>query len=214
MKKFNLLKEIIIVDKEELLQAINSQKEFGITIDGSITYQPHQEIVIYKGKHTTKHSALSPQKPLDITEFLGNNYKIAESEGKIGIKASLAWQDIIGYNYDLASYDDTTTDGVSEFAEKELEELGWYADEFEIKYRELIDLVENECDGILLCIEQEKPDYRFSGLGFIQDTKQTYDAMFAYAQKKVQEKIKNDPLYSVDNLNEDEEEAARYFNVI
>jgi len=214
MKKFNLLQEIIIIDKDKLLQAINSQKEFGITIDGNITYTPNDQIVIYKGKYTQKHSALSLPKPLDIAEFLGKNYKIAQNEGKIGIKASLAWQNIIEYNYNLASYDDTTNEGITEFNEKELEELGWYADEFEITYRELVDLIEKECEGIILCIEQEKPDYRFSGLGFIKDPQEAYKTMYTYTQQKIKEIIKTDPLFFADKLNDDEEEAAKYFKVL
>ena len=214
MKKFNLLQEIIIIDKEKLLQAINSQKEFGITINGEITYEPTKEIVIYKGKHAPKHSPLSIPKPLDIAEVLGSNYKIAESDGKIGIKASLAWQDIIEYNYDLASYDDTSNEGINEFNEKELETLGWHADEFEITYRELVDLIEEKAKGTILCIEQEKPDYRFSGLGFIEDPQEAYNLMYKYAQEKIKQKMLNDPLFSAENLSEDEEEAAKYFQVL
>ena len=214
MKKFNLLKEIIIVDKNELLNAINSQKEFGIKLDGSITYEPQNEIVIYKGKHQPKISALAPPKPISIQEILGENYRIAESEGKIGIKAANAFREIVKFNYDNALYDDTTNEGVHEFADKRLEEIGWHADEFEIKYRELIEVIEEKCDGTLLCIEQEEPSYQFSGLGFVDDTQKTYEVLYEYVQKKIKEKMASDPLYTKENLSEDEEEAARYFKVL
>ena len=214
MKKFNLLKEIIIVDKNELLNAINSQKEFGIKLDGSITYEPQNEIVIYKGKHTPKISALAPPKPISIQEMLGENYRIAESEGKIGIKAANAFREIVKFNYDNALYDDTTNEGVHEFADKKLEEIGWHADEFEIKYRELIEVLEEKCDGTLLCIEQEKPSYQFSGIGFIDDKDAAYKLLYEYVQKRIKEKMASDPLFAPENLNEDEEEAARYFKLL
>ena len=214
MKKFNLLKEIIIVDKNELLRAINSQKEFGIKLDGSITYDPNNEIVIYKGKHQPKISPLAPKKPISIQEILGENYRIAESEGKIGIKAANAFREIVKFNYDNALYDDTTNEGVHEFADKKLEEIGWYADEFEIKYRELIEVLEEKCEGTLLCIEQEKPSYQFSGIGFVDDKNTAYEILYKYTKEKIKEKMASDPLFAPDNLNDDEEEAARYFQLL
>jgi hypothetical protein len=212
MKKVNLFKEIIVVDKQELLNAINSQKEFGIKLDGSITFSPDNDIVIFKGKYTPKNSTPLAPKPLKIEEFLGHNYKIAEVDGKIGIKASGAWQDIIKINYDKASYDDTTNEGVNEFDDKDLEDIGWWADEFDIKYRELIDVIEKQCDGTLLCIEQEKP-YQFSGLGFIKDKKQAYEVLYKYCQEKISKIIKEDPIYSKENLSDDEKEALEYFDI-
>ena len=212
MKKFNLLKEIIIVDKNELLQAINSQKEFGIKLDGSITYTPHRDIVIYKGKHTPKQVSLAPPKPLSIEELLGHEYKMVENEGKIGIKAANAWREIVKFNYDLAMYDDTTNDGIAEFSNKKLENIGWYADEFEISYRELVDVMEERCAGVLLCIEQDEP-YQFSGLGFIDDPKKCYETLYRYAKEKILSKIETDELYKVENLSDDEKEAAEFFGI-
>jgi len=54
MKKFNLFNEIITVNKQELLQAINSAKEYGINIKGEIKYLPfdEKEILIYQEKHS------------------------------------------------------------------------------------------------------------------------------------------------------------------
>ncbi len=214
MKKFNLLKEIIIVDKNELLSAINSQKEFGIKLDGSITFEPQNEIVIYKGIHKPKISSLTPPKPVSIQEILGENYKTAENEGKVGIKAAKAFREIVQLNYDNALYDDTSADGVFEFADKKLEEIGWHADEFEIKYRELIEVLEEKCEGTLLCIEQEKPSYQFSGIGFVDDKEEAYNLLYDYAKEKIKEKMASDPLFAPENLSEDEEEAARYFNLL
>jgi hypothetical protein len=213
MDKFNLLKEIIIVEKQPLLNAISSQKYFGICLNGEITFDPDNKIVIYKGKHTPKISALTPKKPISIKDFLGPNYRVAEDQTKVGIKASTAWQDIIGFNYDNALYDDTTAEGVHEFSDDSLEQIGWYADEFGIDYRELIDIIEANCKGTLLCVEQEEP-YNFSGLGFVDDPKEAYDLLYNHCQEKIKNKIATDTLYKKDQLNNSELEAAKFFDAI
>ena len=65
-----------------------------------------------------------------------------------------------------------------------------------------------------LCIEQEKPQYQFSGLGFIADDKEAFEALFAHCQNKIKEMIQNDPLYTKENLSDDEREAAEFFQLL
>ena len=214
MKKFNLLKEIIIVDESELSKAVNSQKKFGIALDGTITYTPDEEIVIFKAQVDQIDSLSLSSQLTTIQKIFGESYKIAKKEGKIGIKASYAFREIVKLNYNLALYDDTSADGVFEFADKKLEEIGWHADEFGISYRELIEELEERAKGVLLCIEQEKPSYQFSGLGFVDDVDAAYELLFSYARKRVEKKIKEDPLYKKENLSSDEKEAAHYFGVL
>lgn len=217
MKKFNLFKEIITVAKQELLNAINTNREFAILSDGTIMFTPLEgkEIIIYQGKHSpTPTNSLQPPKPFTLQEFFGKNYQLVEDEDRVLIKAFSNWQNLIGLNAPRASYDDTTGDGVAEFANKELEEMGWHVTEFDVKYRELVELIEEKCDGTLLCIEQEEPHYQFSGLGFIADDKQAQEVVFNYCQAKIKEKMDNDPLYAKDNLSDDEEEAAEFFQLL
>ena len=215
MKKCNLFKEIITVNKQELLSAINSQKEFGINTKGEIVFAPFapKEALIYAGKHTPKPTnSLQVPKPLTLSEILGKNYQVVEDDDRVLIKAFSNWQELITLNLPRASYDDTTGDGVAEFSNKELEQIGWHATEFDISYRELVELIEEKCEGILLCIEQEEPHYQFSGLGFIADDEVAKKVVFKYCQEKIKEKMGNDDLYSPENLSEDEEDAARFFN--
>lgn len=217
MKKFNLFKEIIIVNKQELLNAINSQKEFAINIKGEILFTPlaDKEAIIYIGKHIPQPTnSLMPPKPITLAEMLGKNYQVVEDEDRVLIKAFSNWQTLIGANVVRASYDDTTGDGVGEFSNKDLETMGWHATEFNITYRELVELIEEKCEGFLLCIEQEEPHYQFSGLGFIADDEKAKEVVFAYCQEKIKKMIAEDDLYSVDNLTDDEEEAAQFFKVL
>ena len=196
MKKFNLINEIIIVAKSDFDDAINSKKTFAITINGKIIYDNFNEPLIYKGKG-------KPEK----------NYQIVEDEERILIKAFSNWQELIGINTPIASYDDTTADGVGDFSDKNLEEIGWHVAEFNVNYRTLVEVLEEKCEGIILCIEQKEP-YQFSGLGFLSDNAHAKEVLFDFCKNKAKELIENDPDFAKENLTDDEEEAAEFFGVI
>ena len=205
MKKFNLFNEIIITDKPTLLQAINSSKVFGIDINGEIIQAPFEnnEILIYQG---------NPEIIGDFTKVLGKNYQLVEDEDRVLIKAFSNWQELIAVNTPRASYDDTTADGIAEFSNKDLEDIGWHATEFDVDYRTLVELLEEKCDGTILCIEQEEP-YQFSGLGFIGDYKQAKELLFGFCQTKVRDMIENNPDFKREELTDDEEDAAKFFKL-
>jgi len=216
MKKFNLFNEIIIVNKQELLQAINKSQEFGINIKGEIKYPPfaENEILVYQGQHTPQHSnVLMPSKPQSLGEIFGKNYQIVEDDDRVLIKAFSNWQELIQVNTPRASYDDTTADGVDKFTNAELEDIGWNATEFNISYRTLVEILEEKCSGTMLCIEQEEP-YQFSGLGFLDDDAHAKEVLFTYCQNRIKKMMREDPLYAKDNLSDDEAEAAEFFNLL
>jgi len=217
MKKFNLFKEIITASRDEVLKAINSAKTFGINYKGDVIYEPYgdKEILIFSGKHTPKPaSALTPPTPVQLSEIFGKNYQIVEDDERVLIKAFSNWQELIGLNTPNCSYDDTTADGVAEFSNKELENIGWQATEFNIQYRSLVEEVEEKCEGITLCIEQEEPQYQFSGLGFIFDDKEAEKVMFEYSKKHVKHMMETDSDFAKESLTDDEEEAAKFFGVL
>ncbi len=209
MKKFNLFKEIIVVNRNDFMRGLNSNKRFAISYTGDVVFEPFEPtlISIYEG-------VIPPVSPLaanlarPITEILGKNYRIVEDDDRILIKAAAAWQSIIGFNQRRALYDDTTADGIAEFSDKTLETIGWYATEFHIKYRELVDQFEEQCEGIVICIEQEEP-YQFSGLGFIFDLNEAQKIAFNYCVNVIQDKLANDEEFAT--LSDDEQEAKDYF---
>ena len=215
MKKFNLFKEIIIVEKSALLQAINSAKVFGINIKGEIKHEPfdEKEILIYKGKQTPAvTSALTPAVTPSLETMLGKNYQLVIDEDRVLIKAFSNWQELIVINTPRASYDDTTGDGVADFSNTELENIGWQATEFNINYRSMVEHLEENCEGTLLCIEQEEP-YQFSGLAFLSDDNHAKEVLFNYCQSEAKKLMDGDPLYAKYELNDDEEEAAEFFKL-
>lgn len=212
MKKFNLFKEIIVVQRSDFMQAINAGKHFAISHEGKIVYEPFEEnlISIYEGS-IPPVSPLSTSLARPISEMLGSNYRLVEDDDRILIKATPAWQSIIGFNRNRSLYDDTSGDGIAEFADKTLEAIGWHATEFNIQYRDIVDLFEEKCEGILICIEQEEP-YQFSGLGFIFDMESAQKIAFDYCANVIKNKISNDPDFAT--LSNDEKEAAEYFNIV
>lgn len=212
MKKFNLFKEIIVVAKSDFLHALNSAKRFAIRYDGQIVFEPFAPdlISIYEGS-VTPNSPISTNLSRPLTAMLGDNYRIVEDDERILIKAPGAWQSIINFNQRRALYDDTTGDGIAEFSDKALEDMGWHATEFNIGYRDIVEQFEHQCEGILLCIEQEEP-YQFSGLGFVFDLEYARKVGLEYCVKTIKEKIANDDDFAT--LSDDEEEAAEFFKVL
>jgi hypothetical protein len=217
MKKFNLFNEIITAKKSELLLAINAGKTFGINYKGETLYPPYaeKEILIFEGKYTPKPvSALSPVAAVNIADVFGKNYQIVEDDERILIKAFSNWQALIGLNTARSSYDDTTADGVAEFSNKELENIGWLATEFNINYRNIVEEIEEKCEGITLCIEQEEPQYQFSGLGFIFDDAEAQRVVFDFAKSHVKHMMETHEDFTKELLSDDEKEAAEFFGLL
>ncbi len=206
MKKFNLFKEIITSNTIELKKAIENGDKFAINIKGEIKQEPFNEkdILIY-------HGTPDKLKPLEIT--LGNKYQVVVDNDRVLIKAFGNWQELIAINTPQASYDDTTADGVDEFSTKDMETIGWHATEFSILYRELVEVLEQECAGTLFCIEQDEP-FQFSGFGFLDNFDNARDTLFAFCQNKIKYLLENYDEYDIDDLTDDEEEAAKFFKVI
>ncbi len=217
MKKFNLVKEIIIADRIALMQAVNSAKTFGITYKGDIKYTPFEptDIFIYQGSiNRPAPSALMAPKPIQLSDLFDHTYQIVEDDDRVLIKAAGAWQDLLSVNTPNAEYDDSTGDGIAEFSHKELEDIGWHATEFNINYREPSEKLEEDAEGILFCIEYEGDNYQFSGLGYVHNIEEARKILFDYCQQRIDSLIKNDENFTRDELTDDEEEAAKFFGVI
>lgn len=206
MKKFNLFNEVIVVNKSELQNIMLKGEEFGIDIYGNIidnSSYTKDDIYIFKGKTDAD---------LELIKSFGNKYQLVEDGDRVLIKAFGNWQALIEINTPNATYDDTTSDGVGEFEDEGLENIGWNAVDFNINYRSLVEVLEEKCEGILLCIEQDDP-YQFSGLGFIEDTKVAYDVLFKYVQERIIELMKTDDDYKRENLDSDELEVLEFFKL-
>ncbi len=213
MKKFNLATERIAVDKKPLLHAINSGKIFGITTEGEVVYEPFDTAkrYIWQGSMQQPTSALQPRRTL--AQLFGPTYKIEESGEQVTIDAADAWNEIVPFNRAGALYDDTTVDGVMDFADETLEDMSWHAVEFGVTNRDIADAIEEACEGTLYCVHKEEPFF-FSALVYVDDLEQAREAAKRMIVAKIEEKLANDPDYAPELLDEDQEEAARYFGVL
>ena len=63
-------------------------------------------------------------------------------------------------------YFDHQSDGVELFEDKELEDYGWNASALDINYREISEFIEEFCEGVLLCYDNE---IQFSGFIIVDD---------------------------------------------
>lgn len=213
MKTFNLVEETIAVNQVDFISAVNKGAEFAITYEGEIVTGDLETItlpVIFKGK-ATRQSAVSA-KPTPITEALGKHYRIALNGPKLEIKASMNWQEIIGFNMDSASYDDTTGDGISHFTDREMEDMGWHATEFDITYRTMVEHLESNVEGLIFCIEQKDP-YQFSGFGFFADDAQAREVLKTFLVATIKEKMATDEIYAKEGLDDDQIEALEFFGI-
>lgn len=216
MKKFNLLQEIITVDRAALTAAINASSPFGITIKGEIHHPPYRAKSCYIFQGSVARPAVSimqPAKPRSLAELLGGSLQVVEDGERVMIKAGRDWQRIMGYNLPGADYDDTTGDGIAEFTDGMLEDIGWHATEFDIGYRELVNEIETLCDGTLLCIENEGEHYQFSGMGFIDDIECARETCFGYCVTKIRTLLRDDESYRNGDLTDDEEDALSFFGI-
>ena len=213
LNKINLYEEIIEVPEQELSKALSSNKDFGITIKGELRYAPFDpfDIFIYQRSNPPSAStALSISKPENRQELLGKNYQIVEKNDKVLIKAAKAWEDIINYNISNCHFDDTSGNGIDTFGDQKIEDMAWMIIEFDITYTEILKFLQENTDITLLCIERNEP-YQFSAMGYFDDLTQAQKLFYGFCQKTVKNKLANDPDFTYDYLDSDQQESVEFF---
>ena len=212
MKVFNLIEEIIVLDKETFLETLNSNKEFGINIASEIVYAQFQkhDILIYK---TPPQSAMIAGQMLTVEDALKNKFQWLIDDDRILIKAAPNWNEIITLNKIRASYDDTTGYGVASFMDMGLQEMGGHATEFNIDYRDIVTFLEEHCEGTILCIATKEP-FMFHGLGFFADNQQAKKIMYEYCQTAIKKLLEEGTEFNIDTINSDHADAAEYFDCL
>jgi hypothetical protein len=215
MKKINLLKDKISVNSNNFLQAINQNEKFGITIDGQIHYEPFkEEIYIFQGKKKKPSSLLQATKPILIDEILGGKYKVLIAGDQTLVYAGGEWDKITKLNKKICDYEDGSSDGIEVFDDSKLEEIGWNGADFDISYRDLVEVIEPEgtVDGYLVCIENLEP-YNFIGFAKITDIKKARKLIFEQAKKLISLKIQKHPHFTKELLDEDLLKTVSYFDI-
>ncbi len=216
MKIFNVAKEKITVDKTSLMNAINSTKEFAITIDGKVLYPPYADnaIYIYKGAIAPiPTTGLLVPKPMSLEALFGPGYKVEEQGDAVIFDVANAWNVIVPLNLENATFDDTTSDGIMDLFDPELEEMSWHGVEWGITNREISDVIEQKCEGTLFCYHTESP-FMFSSLVYVDDMACAREKVKEMIVETIKEKLAHDPEFAQESLSEDEIEAAEFFGLL
>ena len=208
MKKINIKDLELNIDITQILNLYASKSSIIIDVDGKI-YTTLDEVrkkaVIYKNLEIKQLSAMLDAKAIASALFADYKPNIVGTICKI--KPVSNWQNIIDLNKENMLYFDHQSDGVEMFEDKELEDYGWNASALDINYREISEFIEEFCEGVLLCYDNE---IQFSGFVIVESIEDVRVKVKDYICKKTKENIKNEIL----DLDEDDViEALEFFGI-
>ncbi len=214
MKLYNLVKDLVKVDKREFIEVVNAGKFIGITPEGEIIEAKEgslpKNLYIYAGvPKPIIGSAVTKATPLAKT--LGENYDIKDEGEKISISAAKAWEEIVESNSKHTLYLDAAGEGISEFSDEELDNLIWYSCEFDINYREVAEFLESSQEGTILCIEREEP-YIFNGIALIDNLQKAREDAYRFIQNELKSGIESGKI-ELDDLTDEEIDALKFFEI-
>ncbi|MDD2895744.1 MAG: hypothetical protein PHG81_06955 [Aliarcobacter sp.] len=208
MKKINIKDLELDIDITYILNLYASKTPIIIDVDGNI-YTKLEEVekkaVIYKNMQLTQLSSMLDAKAIASQLFADYKPNIVGTICKI--KPVSNWQNIIDLNKENMLYFDHQSDGVEMFEDKELEDYGWNASALEINYREISEFIEESCDGVLLCYDNE---IQFSGFVIVDDVNDVKQKLKEYIINKAKENIKEQ---LIDIEDDDVIESLEFFGV-
>ncbi len=208
MKKINIKDLLTDIDIIQVLNFYSVKKDFYIDIDGNIIEQLTKDLkkpVICKIEHDSTNINEKDAKELCLKLF--KDYRPTIIGTICRVKPLVKWQDIIELNKENMLYFDHQSDGVEIFEDKTLEDYGWNASALEINYRQISDFIEENCDGVLLCYDNE---VQFNGFTIIDDVEQTRVKVKEFIKAQALENMKKD---IVDLDDEDVIDALEFFEM-
>lgn len=208
MKKINIKDLELNIDITHILNLYASKTPIIIDVDGNI-YTKLEEVkkkaVIYKNMDSKQISSILDAKAIASQLFADYKPNIVGTICKI--KPVSNWQNIIDLNKENMLYFDHQSDGVELFEDKELEDYGWNASALDINYREISEFIEEFCEGVLLCYDNE---IQFSGFVIVDDVNDVKQKVKEYIINKTKENIKNELIEIEDD---DVIEALEFFGI-
>lgn len=208
MRKINIKDLELNIDITHILNLYSSKTPIIIDVDGNI-YTNEKDVekkaVIYKNIDVQQLSSMLDAKTIAST--LLADYKPTLNGAICKIKPVGNWQKIIDMNKENMLYFDHQSDGVEMFEDKELEDFGWNATVLEINYREICEFIEDYCEGILLCYDNE---IQFNGFVIVEDVNDVRVRVKEFIINKAKENIDNQ---LVDTKDEDVMEALEFFGI-
>ncbi len=208
MKKINIKDLELDIDITYILNLYASKTPIIIDVDGNV-YTKLEEVkkkaVIYKNMNVSQLSSMLDAKAIASQLFADYKPNIVGTICKI--KPLSNWQNIIDLNKENMLYFDHQSDGVEMFEDKELEDYGWNASALEINYREISEFIEESCDGVLLCYDNE---IQFSGFVIVDNVNDVKQKVKEYIINKAKENIKEQ---LIDIEDDDVIEALEFFGM-
>lgn len=208
MKKINIKDLELNIDITHILNLYASKTPIIIDVDGNV-YTKLEEVikkaVIFKNLEIKQLSAMLDAKA--IASALLADYKPTISGTICKIKPVSNWQNIIDMNKENMLYFDHQSDGVELFEDKELEDYGWNASALDINYREISEFIEENCDGVLLCYDNE---IQFSGFVIVENIEEVRGKVKEYIINKTKENIKKE---LIDIEDDDVIESLDFFGI-
>ena len=208
MRKINIKDLEINIDITHILNLYASENSIIIDVDGNI-YTKLEEVekkaIIYKSMDLKQISSMLDAKAIASALFADYKPNILGTICKI--KPVSNWQNIIEMNKTNMLYFDHQSDGVELFEDKELEDYGWNASALDINYREISEFIEEFCEGVLLCYDNE---IQFSGFIIVDDVNDVKIKVKEYIINKTKENIKEQ---TIDIEDDDVIEALEFFGI-
>jgi|GEM_PF-265914 len=208
MKKINIKDIELNIDMTSLLELKSVNNKIIVDINGNKYINkasPKNVAIIYINESYEKKENINDIKSLSNDIF--SKYKPFVSGTLCKIKPLNNWQNIIGMNTQNMLYFDHQSDGVEIFEDSILEDYGWHASALEINYRAISDFIEENCEGTLLCYDNE---IQFSGFVLVDNIEVVRVQVKNFICEKTKENIKN-ALIELDD--DDVIEALEFFNI-
>jgi len=208
MKKLNIKDLLIDIDMMQLINLDENNYTLIIDIDGNMYINEKNDItkpIIYENKNFKK--LFSNNEVKQLAQDLFTSYKPIVTGTSCRIKPLNNWQNIIGLNKDYMLYFDHQSDGVEIFEDKELEDYGWHASVLEINYRQIADFIESNCEGTLVCYDNE---VQFNGFVYVDDINKVRAQVKEFIIKQTKQNIE-DKLIELDD--DDAIESFEFFGI-
>ena len=208
MKKINIKDIYLDIDMQYILSVKASENSIYIDIEGKIFHNIEDikdKAIIFKNDSLNKFVLINDIKVLSNELF--KLYKPEVIGTSCRIKPLNNWQNIIDLNKDNMLYFDHQSDGVEIFEDKDLEDYGWHASALEVDYRTISEFIEDNCEGTLLCYDNE---IQFNGFVIVNSIEDTRSKVRSFIVEKTKVNIE-DSIIELDD--EDVVEALEFFEI-
>jgi hypothetical protein len=208
IKKINIKDLELNIDMTQILNLYASKTPIIIDVEGNIftkLEEVNKKAIIYKNMQVKQLPLILDVKAISSQLFA--DYKTNITGTICKIKPVINWQNIINMNKENMLYFDHQSDGVEIFEDKILENFGWNASALDINYRQISEFIENSCEGVLLCYDNE---IQFSGFVIAQNIEDIRIKVRDFIVNKTKENIKEE---LIDIEDEDVIEALDFFEI-